>query len=88
MVAIMSMLISMIVGDGQESGRLPETWSTALETLTMAESILVPSVNSSCTMEKFSLLTELTFSTLEMVPRAFSMGLLTSVSTFSGLAPG
>ena len=50
MLAIMSMLISIRFGVPAPSGRLELTSFTALETLTIAESMSVPSWNSKNTM--------------------------------------
>ena len=50
MVAIMSGVISIMEGVPARSGNWPDTWSTALETLTIALSMLVSSSNSSMTM--------------------------------------
>ena len=72
----------------QVSGRESLTWFRAVLTLTMVESMLVPSANSSRTMLTFSRLELVTLVTPVTVPRADSNGLVTSVSTFSGLAPG
>ena len=72
----------------QVSGRESLTWFRAVLTLTMVESMLVPSANSSRTMLTFSRLELVTLVTPVTVPRADSSGLVTSVSTFSGLAPG
>ena len=84
----MSIESSRMLGVPQPSGREALTWSKALDTLTMALSISVSSSNSSWVMAKFSELIVYTFSTCEIVPRASSIGWLTSISTFSGLAPG
>ena len=50
-VAIMSILISRMLGVPQFAGSAAVIWLIVLETLTMALSILLPSANSSCTIE-------------------------------------
>ena len=54
----------------------------------MALSMLVPSVYSSMIMLEFSPETDSRLLRPLEVPRARSMGAVTSCSTFSGLAPG
>ena len=70
------------------SGRAPRTWSTAVERLTMALSILVPPSNSSTTVLTFSDEVLVTLVTPFTVPRPASRGAVIRLSTCSGLAPG
>ena len=88
MVAIMSALISRKLGVPAPSGSLLATSLAAEETLTRAESMLVPSWNCINTMLKLSELIEEVLSTPLTVASWSSRGSVISCSIFSAVAPG
>ncbi len=77
----------MIIGLPTVSSQYPPIWSRLSRISIVTASMLADCENSRMTIEIFSLETELTVSMLLIVAIACSTGLVTTVSTSSGLAP-
>ncbi len=88
MMGSISGLSRICMGDPIPSGQAALTRSKSPLISMVAESMLVSLLNSKMTTDEFSLETELICFMLLTVAMTCSRGLVTTISTSSGLAPG